>query len=143
MFEKGDNDGRSKREAEQLVAAASRGGALSTITLNPANIIGPGDVANWSKQLILPVAADRLRVIPPGSATWISVHDVIDAHVAAVAAPLDGGNVIRGGVEASFLEVVQTIASLVGRQIPRRATSPSVLRGLFALSMLKSVITRT
>lgn len=140
---KGDNYGKSKRAAEELITAADRDGRLSTVILNPVNIIGSYDAANWSRQLILPLASDRLRVVPPGAATWISVHDVVAAHLAAVDAPVEGGNIILGGVEAGFLEVVQTIAWLLGRPAPTRATPASVMAALFAASQAKAALTRT
>lgn len=141
VADKGDNYGRSKRAAEQLVRAASHVGRLSTVTLNPVNIIGSGDTANWSKQLILPMAYGALHVVPPGGATWISVHDVVSAHLAAVDAPLEGENVILGGVEATFLEVVQTIAALLGTPSPTRATSRSIFRLLFVASEITAKLT--
>ena len=140
---KGDNYGRSKRAAEHLVHRASRTGALSTITLNPVNILGPGDASNWARQLILPIATDSLRVVPPGHATWIAVQDVVSAHLAAVDAPLTGTNVILGGPEASFLEVVQTIATLLGEPVPAAATPRPRLAALFAASAAKAALTRT
>jgi dihydroflavonol-4-reductase len=133
----GDNYGKSKWAAEQLVKAASVAGRLSTVILNPVNILGAYDDANWSKQLILPIADDGLRVVPPGSATWISVHDVVTAQIAAVEAPLEGENVILGGTEATFLEVVQTISRLLDKPVPERAT-PRALLGLAFLAPLGS-----
>ncbi|MFT4123995.1 MAG: NAD-dependent epimerase/dehydratase family protein [Microbacteriaceae bacterium] len=140
--EKGDNYGKSKYAAEQLVKMASAAGRISGVILNPVNIIGAGDAANWSKQLILPIARNSLWVVPPGNATWISVHDVVDAHLAAVDAPLDGENVILGGVEATFLEVVRTIAALLGKPEPDRATPRPVLGLAFAATQLTAALTR-
>jgi nucleoside-diphosphate-sugar epimerase len=140
---KGDNYGKSKWAAEQLVKAASRAGRLSTVILNPVNILGAYDATNWSKQLILPIYHSGLRVVPPGSATWVSVHDVVAAQIAAVEAPLDGMNVILGGTEATFLDVVQTIARLLGRPVPERATPPALLSLAFLATELKAAVTRT
>ena len=138
----GDNYGKSKWAAEQLVKAASMAGRLSTVILNPVNILGAYDVANWSKQLILPIADDGLRVVPPGSATWISVHDVVAAQIAAVEAPLEGENVILGGTEATFLEVVQTISRLLDKPVPARATPRALLGLAFLATELKAAVTR-
>jgi nucleoside-diphosphate-sugar epimerase len=140
---KGDNYGKSKWAAEQLVKAASRSGRLSTVILNPVNILGAYDAANWSRQLILPIYRGGLRVVPPGSATWISVHDVVAAQIAAVSAPVEGKTVILGGTEATFLEVVQTIAGLLGRAVPERATSRAFLGLGFLVTELKAAVTRT
>lgn len=142
VAEKGDNYGKTKFGAEQLVRAASREGRLSTVILNPVNILGAGDTVNWSKQLIMPIADGSLPVVPPGSATWISVHDVVDAHLAAVDAPVEGDNVILGGVEATFLEVVQDIATLLGKPVPPTATPRAVFRLAFLASEIKAALTR-
>lgn len=140
---RGDNYGKSKHAAEHLVHHASAAGHLSTVTLNPVNILGPGDAANWSRQLILPLADDTLRVIPPGHATWISVRDVVSAHVAAVDSPVEGSNIILGGAEASFLEVVRIIAQILGTPVPAHATSRGRLAVLWAASEAKAALTRT
>jgi dihydroflavonol-4-reductase len=140
---KGDNYGKSKWAAEQLVKAASRSGRLSTVILNPVNILGAYDAANWSKQLILPIYDNGLRVVPPGSATWVSVHDVVAAQIAAVEAPIEGENVILGGTEATFLEVVQTIARLLGAPVPVRPTPRALLGPAFLATELKAALTRT
>jgi nucleoside-diphosphate-sugar epimerase len=140
---KGDNYGKSKWAAEQLVKAASRSGRLSAVILNPVNILGAYDAANWSKQLILPIYHNGLRVVPPGSATWVSVHDVVAAQIAAVSAPVEGGNVILGGTEATFLDVVQTIARLLEAPVPERATSRPLLGLAFLATELKAAITRS
>ena len=139
----GDNYGKSKWAAEQLVKAASMAGRLSTVILNPVNILGAYDAANWSTQLIVPIADDGLRAVPPGSATWISVHDVVAAQIAAVDAPLEGENVILGGTEATFLEVVQTIARLLDKPVPERATPRALLALAFLATELKAAVTRT
>lgn len=139
---KGDGYGRSKYAAEQLVKAASRDGRLSAVILNPVNVVGRYDATNWARQLIVPIATGKLRVVPPGSATWICVDDVIEAHLAAVDAPVEGANVILGGAEASFLQVVQDIAELLGRPKPTRPTRASVLRAAFVAAQVKAVVTR-
>lgn len=140
---RGDNYGKSKHAAEHLIKAASSERRLSTVILNPVNIIGPYDAANWSKQLILPVATGRLRVVPPGSATWVSVHDVVAAHLVAVSVPVEGENIILGGVEASFLEVVQNIAELLDTPKPDKATPRKVLQAAFLATQLKAALTRS
>ena len=140
---RGDNYGKSKWAAEQLVKAASRSGRLSTVILNPVNILGAYDATNWSKQLILPIYHNGLRVVPPGSATWISVHDVVAAQIAAATAPIEGENVILGGTEATFLHVVQIIAQLLDAPVPERPTPRALLSLAFFATELKAALTRT
>lgn len=139
----GDYYGRSKLQAEVLIKQASAEHGLSAVILNPVNVIGARDAANWSQQLILPISQGALPVVPPGSGTWISVHDVVKAHIDAVAAGPSGTNVVLGGVEASFLEVVNEIESILGRPRTRRATPIPVLRLLLLASSIKAALTRT
>ncbi len=140
---RGDNYGKSKLQAESLIKQACAERGLSAAILNPVNILGPYDTSNWSRQLILPISKGSLRVMPPGSATWISVHDVVKAHIAAVDVEESGTNFVLGGVEASFLEVANEIEAILGKPRSRHATSKATLRLLLLLSCAKALATRT
>jgi dihydroflavonol-4-reductase len=140
---RGDNYGKSKLQAESLIKQACAERGLSAVILNPVNIVGAYDTANWSRQLILPISKGSLRVVPPGSATWISVHDVVKAHIAAIDVEESGTNFVLGGVEASFREVTNEIEAILGKRGSRRATSRATLRLLLLLSATKALATRT
>jgi dihydroflavonol-4-reductase len=139
----GDNYGKSKLQAERLIKQACAERGLSAVILNPVNIIGSYDTTNWSRQLILPISKGSLRIVPPGSATWISVHDVVKAHIAAVDVEESGTNYVLGGVEASFRKVTNEIEAILGKPRARRATSKATLRLLLFLSAAKALATRT
>ena len=138
----GDNYGRSKLAAERLIKNACLHRGLDAVILNPVNILGAYDTTNWSRQLILPVADGTLPVVPPGAATWMSVRDAAAAHVAAVDRGASGSNIVLGGVEASFLQVVREIERSLGLPLTNRATPPRVLWLLHIASGMKSVVTR-
>ncbi|MGD0455237.1 MAG: NAD-dependent epimerase/dehydratase family protein [Solirubrobacteraceae bacterium] len=140
---RGDNYGKSKLQAEGLIKQACADRGLSAVILNPVNIVGAYDTTNWSQQLILPISKGTLRFVPPGSATWISVHDVINAHIAAVDNEESGTNFVLGGVEASFMEVTNEIAAILRKPRVRRATSQTTMWLLFLLSNAKALATRT
>jgi dihydroflavonol-4-reductase len=140
---RGDNYGKSKLQAESLIKHACAERGLSAVILNPVNIVGAYDTTNWSRQLILPISKGSLRVVPPGSATWISVHDVVEAHIAAIDVGESGTNFVLGGVEASFREVTYEIEAILGKSRSRRATSRATLRLLLLLSSVKALVTRT
>jgi nucleoside-diphosphate-sugar epimerase/quercetin dioxygenase-like cupin family protein len=139
---RGDNYGKSKLQAEGLIKQACAERGLSAVILNPVNIVGAYDTTNWSQHLILPISKGSLRVVPPGSATWISVHDVVKAHIAAVDVEESGTNFVLGGVEASFREVTNEIEAILGKPHSRRATSKATLGLLLLLSSGKAVATR-
>lgn len=140
---RGDNYSKSKLQAENLIKQACAERGLSTVILNPVNIVGAYDTTNWSQQLILPIAKGSLRVVPPGSATWISVHDVVKTHIAAADVYESGTNFVLGGVEASFLEVTNEIEAILGKPRSRHTTSKATLRLLLLLSCAKALATRT
>lgn len=139
---RGDNYGKSKLQAERLIEQARAERGLSAVILNPVNILGAYDTTNWSRQLILPIVKGSLRVVPPGSATWISVHDVVKAHIAAVDIEEPATNFVLGGVEASFLEVTNEVEAILGKPRSRHATSKATLLLLLLLSSAKAVATR-
>ena len=137
---KGDNYGRTKFQAEQRIRQAASDRGLSAVILNPVNILGSYDRANWSRQLILPIAEGKLRAVPPGFATWAHVDDIVAAHIAAVDHGRTAENYILGGVEASFKEVVNEIERILGKPLSQRATSKATLRVALLAALTKSWI---
>ncbi|HUH72199.1 MAG TPA: NAD-dependent epimerase/dehydratase family protein [Mycobacterium sp.] len=137
---RGDNYGKSKLAAERLIQDACAQRGLSAVILNPVNILGAYDASNWSKQLILPIAEGKLRLVPPGSASWVWVHDVVSAHLAAVTAGGIGERIILGGVRASFKEVVNTIEDLLGKPPTTRVTPKPLLALLCVVSIAAAAV---
>ena len=132
----GINYGKTKFEAEQHIKqAVSRG--LAPVILNPVNIIGPYDRANWTRQLLRPIAEGRLRIVPPGKAMWAYVKDVVDAHIAAVDCGAVGENYLLGGVEASFKEVVNEIETLMGRPTSQRVAPRPLMKLALVMATAK------
>ena len=75
--------GHSKFLAEAEVYRAIRRG-LDCVILNPAVIIGPGDLNQISSSVVLEMARGNVpSTVPPGGVTVIDVRDVAAAHVAA------------------------------------------------------------
>jgi dihydroflavonol-4-reductase len=135
----GMNYNKTKYLAEQIVKGAVYQG-LPAVILNPINIIGPYDMNNWTKQFVKPVYYDRLAAIPPGRAMWCHVKDIVDAHIQAVDYGCIGENYLLGGVEASFLDVVNEIERQLGKKISTRVQSKTILKLLSILLMIKSEV---
>jgi nucleoside-diphosphate-sugar epimerase len=133
------NYGKTKYQAEQLVKAAVQRG-LSTVILNPVNILGPYDVNNWTKQLIRPVFEGKMRIVPPGKAMWCYVKDAVAAHIAAVNHGAAGENYLLGGDEASFKEVINEIERQMSKPLSTRVTPKAVLWFAMMGSDLKSKV---
>ena len=132
----GMNYNKTKYQAEQVVKEAVKKG-LNAIILNPCNIIGPYDLSGWAN-LIRTVHDDKLKGIPPGSAMFCHVRDVVDAHINAVDKGAVGENYLLGGVEASFMEVFNEIEKLLGKKQTTITSSKFKLKLAMYILMLKS-----
>jgi dihydroflavonol-4-reductase len=118
---------RSKALAEDEVRRGVDQG-LDAVLLNPANIIGPYDLNNWSR-LVRMAANGKLLRVPPGRACFCHVAEVVRAHLAAVEQGRRGENYILGGVEASYAEVVQIAGELLNKSVKVRTIPAVLLRG--------------
>jgi dihydroflavonol-4-reductase len=125
---------RTKFLAEEEVRLGIARG-LPAIFLNPANIIGPHDHHGWARLFLL-VHAGKLPGIPPGNASFAHAAAVAAAHLAAVDRGRPGENYLLGGADATYLELVQQIARLVGRRVPRSTIPAFVMRTFGRLSEL-------
>ena len=119
---------RSKYRAEEEVRRGMERG-LAAVILNPANIIGPHDTSGWAKMFFL-IHSGKMPAVPSGKGSFVHVTEVARAHLAAVDRGRVGENYLLGGTDASYLEMVQEVARLLGRPIPKRAIPAFVLRAV-------------
>ena len=105
---------RTKYLAEvEVFKGIERG--LHACIMCPGHIVGRYDTHNWATVIKL-VATEKLPGVPPGQGTWAAAGEVARAHVAAVEKGRDGERYLLGGVDASYLEAVQSSrASPAGR----------------------------
>jgi len=101
---------------EQVVKGISRG--LDAVILNPANIMGPYDLHNWSRLLVM-LKQKRLPGVPPGAGAWCQVQDVVDAHLSAYERGRKGERYILGGPAASYADMLAISAERLGVKKPR------------------------
>jgi dihydroflavonol-4-reductase len=118
---------RTKAIAEELVLEADAHGRIEAVVLNPAHILGPGDTHNWARMFLL-IDQGKLPGAPPGSGAFADVREVAAAHVAAWKFPGHGEQFLLGGAHASFLELIQAIASELGRPAPGKPVPAAFLR---------------
>ncbi|NLX11196.1 MAG: NAD-dependent epimerase/dehydratase family protein [Chloroflexi bacterium] len=110
--------GHSKFLAETEVYRAIRRG-LDCVILNPAVIIGPGDLNQISSSVIIEAARGNIPpTIPPGGATVIDVRDVAAAHVAAAERGRTGERYLLGSVDLTHKAWLRLTAHVVGREGP-------------------------
>jgi len=130
---------RTKCLAEDEVRIAI-GEGLDAVILNPANIVGPYDLANWARLFRL-VAEDKLPGIPPGEAPFCSVTEVAKAHLFAFERGHTGENYILGGTQATYLQAFQVVGHLLGHKVPDKPLPAFALNIAGRLSELGSKIT--
>jgi nucleoside-diphosphate-sugar epimerase len=107
----------SKYLAEREVETALAKG-LDAVFLHPSAIFGAYDKTTWS-QAFEAVQQGKLPAAPPGSASFCHMRKVAEAHVNAFHKGRTGEHYLLGGVDATFLEVTQAIAKILGRKGPR------------------------
>jgi dihydroflavonol-4-reductase len=117
---------RTKYLAEKEVDEAISEG-LDAVFLNPCGIIGAGDRHNWSQMISL-IDQGKLPGVPPGSGSFCHVIEVARAHRSAYYKGRTGARYILAGVEASFLELAQTIGRLLDKPAPKRPIPAAVIR---------------
>ena len=107
---------RTKWQSEQEVERGIERG-LRAVFVNPANILGPYDPNTWSRVFTL-AQQGKLPLVPPGSAPFCHVREVVRAVLAAVDRGGIGERYILAGTQASYREVFQIVHELLGRQAP-------------------------
>lgn len=129
----------SKALAEDEVQKGITAGTDAVI-LNPANIVGPYDLANWSRLFRL-VAEDKLPGIPPGRAPFCHVSEVAKAHLAAFERGRVGENYILAGTDAAYAEAFAIVGRLLNHPVPGKPIPALVLKLAGRLSEWGSWVT--
>jgi dihydroflavonol-4-reductase len=131
---------RTKALAEDEVREGARRG-LATIIVNPTTVIGRYDTRVW-----LPVfqrlVRGRTQPVAPGRTSYAQAAEVARAMVTATTRGQRGASYLLGGPDASFVEVVQAIAALVGTKASVRAIPEAAVRAFARLSLWGSYLSR-
>lgn len=134
----------TKLKAEAIAAEYVAAG-LDVVTLNPAVIIGPGDLNAISGSFLLETA--RFQWLLPMSSGGISVIDVRDvarAHLAAIGRGASGERYILSAANLSYREWFGLIAAACGVRPPLLATPDWLLEPTARLiELLRSVGVQT
>ncbi len=130
---------RTKALAEEEVRMAI-GQGLDAVFLNPANIVGPYDAANWGRVFEL-VAKDKLPGIPPGEAPFCHAAEVAKAHLAAFERGRTGENYILAGTQATYRQAFQVVGKLLGHPVAARPVPAFALTAAGRLAEWGSKIT--
>jgi dihydroflavonol-4-reductase len=111
--------GHSKVLAEGVVAEfVTRG--LDAVIVNPAAVLGPGDLNQISGSLVTEAARGHLPPFyPPGGVNYIHVNDVCAGHIAAAEKGQTGQRYILGAHNLTHKQVLGAVCRVVGRRPPR------------------------
>jgi nucleoside-diphosphate-sugar epimerase len=131
---------RTKALAEDEVRDGVRRG-LRAMIVNPTTVIGRYDTRVWLP-VFEKVAVGRLPGVAPGRTSYAQAAEVARAIVSAAERGTSGRSYLLGGPEATFLEVVQQIATLTGGRAPQRATPEPLVRAFARLSLWASHLLR-
>lgn len=133
-LEQSINYARSKAQAQQRALESG----LEVVVLNPTHIFGPGDRHNWARMIGM-IDQNRLPGVPPGAGNFVDVRQVARAHLRAIEHAKAGETYLVGGEQSSFLNVVQLIASALGKNPPTRSTPAAVVK---LLAHAKALVAR-
>lgn len=110
--------GHAKYMAEMAVQDAVAQG-LDVVIVNPAVVVGAGDLNRVSGNIILQVARRRLPVAVPGGLNVIHITDVVRGHLAALDSGRTGERYILGGENLTHVEFLNIVAAVTGVSPPR------------------------
>ena len=91
---------------------------LDCVMVNPAVVIGPGDVYQGSGSLLIEMKKGNVPAIPPGGVTLIDVRDVAAAHLAAAQYGRTAERYILGTVDMSHRAWMRVIADVIDAAVP-------------------------
>lgn len=131
---------RTKWQAEQEVRQVMERG-IEAVFLNPCVVLGPYDFGSWSKMFVL-IRDGKLKQSPPGSFAFCHVREVARAHLAAADRGENGANYLLGGTHASFPEMTQIMAELLGKTMSERPVPAWGVRLVARLSEWWSYLSR-
>jgi len=125
--------GYAKYLAELEVQRAVAQG-LDAVIVNPAVVIGAGDLNRVSGEVIVQMAHHQLPFAPPGGLNVVHIADVTRGHLAAMEHGRTGQRYILGGDNLTHLKFLQFIAGVVNRH-PPQIVVPAILFRLLALPL--------
>ena len=99
---------------------------MKVVVLNPGDVAGPYDANNWGSLFFL-LRDGALPAIGSGTITLTHVHDVVQAHLAAVDRGRNGERYLLAGEDHELAELAAEMARWSGAKVPMKAP-PWVLK---------------
>ena len=131
---------RSKYEGELEIRQGIEQG-LDAVIVNPAVVIGPGDIHFNGGDFIRSVARGFVPFYIRGGANIAFVEDVVRGHISAAEKGRTGERYILGGENLTHRQIFQTIAQIVGKPAPRIPIPVAVVKATArVLDMIGTVL---
>ena len=108
----------SKREAETAVILEVANG-LDAVIVNPGYMVGPYDWRPSSGEIMLTLKKQFMPLAPAGGCCVADVRDVAEGVISAMKHGNTGERYILGGVNMSYLELFQQMASVIQCRSPK------------------------
>lgn len=106
---------------------------LDAVIVNPALVIGAGDVYRSSSSVLVQVAQRKLTAVTRGGINVVHLADVVDGHLAALARGQTGARYLLTGENLSHEEFLHKIAAAASVPPPAIVIPAGVLRGSVGL----------
>ncbi|HEX7973514.1 MAG TPA: NAD-dependent epimerase/dehydratase family protein [Anaerolineales bacterium] len=119
--------GYAKYQAEMAVQQAVASG-LDVVIVNPAVVLGAGDLNRVSGDIVVQVAHGRVPVTAPGGLNVVHIADVVRGHLAALERGRTGERYILGGDNLTIVRFLEIVAEVVKRQPPRWIAPAAITR---------------
>lgn len=114
----GYNYGDTKREGEKRVREFNDKG-LEVVVIYPGSMVGPFDFTLQFGRLFADLRDGKVPACPPGGVAFGHVAEVAKAHISSAVKGKPGEGYICAGVNATYRELFEAIASKVGKRAPR------------------------
>ena len=108
----------TKRDGERIALGAA-GEGFEVVSLNPATILGSGELNPSDAQLVVALKAGAMPAMPTGGMTVCDVEDVAAAHLSALERGRSGERYILGGPHVTHAELIRSLARAFGVSAPR------------------------
>lgn len=124
--------GYAKYLAEMEVQRAVANG-LHAIIVNPANVVGPGDLYRTKSSILAQTAHKRIPFSISGGLNIVHIDDVIRGHLAALENGKNGERYILGGENLSVTDFLSMAAQAAGKGPPRYTIPGKFVRKLASI----------
>ena len=128
----------SKAAGERAIADAVEKG-LDAVIVNPADVIGPNDLApSRMGRVLIQLYERRIAGLVTGGFNWVDVRDVVEGALAAAERGQTGHNYLLAGHALSIRDIAMLCAEITGVPAPRFSSPMWLARTIAPLALMSS-----